>query len=378
MSKGTSAKTTMLEHSQAKVELYGRYLSVYLNILSRVPSTNKIYVFDLLCGEGIYENDVEGSPLIALKSIKNHYFSHNQTCPNITVWFNDNGLSEIEKGVYKTERVKALCSQKFIPDNVTIEFYQEDFEKIYLRALQNVRLSPRSKGLFFIDPYGYKAVKPQHIRNILDSGNTEVILFLPASHMYRFAKKSMETSFPGSEPLREFLIELFQPNDFNFISVYDFIDQVKERFRNYLSQKDIFVDTFTLERDKQNVYCLFFFTSHIRGFEKMLETKWKLDGAQGRGFTLEQSLPLFRGVEGTDYPNKLFEFIRKNKHRTNAELYRFSLSNGFLPKHTNEILKNWKEKNSLEVFPLDSHDKPIRGFYISYKPARLVGFRVIT
>jgi len=136
------------------------------------------------------------------------------------------------------------------------------------------------------------------------------------------------------------------------------------------------VDTFILERDKQNVYCLFFFTSHIKGFEKMLETKWKMDTAQGRGFTLEKTLPLFAGIEGSNYPQKLMDFICKGKYRTNEDIYIFGLLNGYLPTHTTQVLKKWKkEQPHFEVFPLEGDNSPVRGFYIDSKPKRLVGMR---
>ena len=376
MNQRINPKTVMLEHSQAKVELYGRYLSIYLNILSRVPKVDRVYIFDLLCGEGVYENEVEGSPCIALNSIRVHYFSHNQTCPRVTIWFNDNGLSQIDEGIYKVERVERLCEERFIPPGVNIEYYREHFDVIYSEALKKVQSIWNTKGLFFIDPYGYKDVRPQHIRKILEGGNTEVLLFLPIAQMYRFAEKSTKTSFSGGEPLRGFLIELFQSTDVRFNSVHDFVNQIKDRFRNYLSSQRIFVDTFTLERDKQNVYCLFFFTSHIKGFEKMLETKWKMDTVQGRGFILEKTLPLFDGIDGSDYPRNLMEFVKDSQYRTNEDLYLFGLLNGYLPKHTNQVLKKWKkELPNFEVFPLDNDDNFIKGFYINSKPKRRVGFR---
>ena len=81
-----SSKTIMLEHSKAKVELYGRYLARYLNILGQVSAIESIYIFDLFCGEGIYEYNSKGSPIIALETINNHYFSRKQRCPKIELW----------------------------------------------------------------------------------------------------------------------------------------------------------------------------------------------------------------------------------------------------------------------------------------------------
>ena len=93
-------KTNLLEHSEAKVKLYGKYLAVYLSIMHHVQYVKQVFVFDLFCGEGIYENDAKGSPIIALDTIRNHYFANQKRCPNMTLWFNDNGISEIERGIY--------------------------------------------------------------------------------------------------------------------------------------------------------------------------------------------------------------------------------------------------------------------------------------
>ncbi len=186
--KNANPKTSLLEHSKAKVELYGRYLSIYLNVLHRAGFVKEIFVFDLFCGEGIYENNGKGSPIIALDCIRNHYYSNNNSIPNMTVWFNDNGYSEIEPGIYKADRVQKLSVSIFKPNNVKVEYYKENYEDIYPKAIDLVSRAKGAKGLFFIDPFGYKAIKPDDIRKMLDKGGTDVFLWLPIAQMYRFAE----------------------------------------------------------------------------------------------------------------------------------------------------------------------------------------------
>src|SRR6187397_1696551 len=106
MAKMKESQLIMLEHSKAKVELYGRYLSIYLNVISRAPFIKKIFLFDLFAGEGKYLNNEKGSPIVTMECIKNHYYSNNETCPNIDVFLNDNEKSEIEPELYKIERIK--------------------------------------------------------------------------------------------------------------------------------------------------------------------------------------------------------------------------------------------------------------------------------
>jgi len=205
-------KTNLLEHSEAKLKLYDTYLAKYLNILARNRYVERIFIFDLLCGEGMYSNKAKGSPVIALETIKDHYYSNNHSCPNLTVWFNDISRSEIEQGVSKIDRVKRFAEKIYRPQNVTVEFFQEDYESLYSKAIKLVNSTSRAKGLFFIDPYGYKAIRPEDIRKMLAGNNTEVLLWLPTSFMYRFANSVTRSDFRGGEPLREFIFALFGEN----------------------------------------------------------------------------------------------------------------------------------------------------------------------
>lgn len=363
-------KTHLLEHSEAKLKLYDTYLAKYLNILARTPYVEKIFIFDLLCGEGIYEKGEKGSPIMALETIKDHYYSNNRSCPNITIWFNDIGQSEIEHNVSKIDRVKSFGEKIYRPQNVNAEFFQEDYQSLYTKATQLVNDTYRAKGLFFIDPYGYKAIKPEDIRNMLEGNNTEVLLWLPASFMYRFANTVTKSDFKGGEPLKEFILALFGKNPPTFKSVYDFIEQVTGSFRAYLRELGIFVDSFSLERGGGNVYCLFFFTSHIKGYETMLATKWDMDENRGKGHTINKTQS-FSEIQLSGYPQKLKSFISSAEFRTNGEIYKFGLENGFLPKHSKSVLDEIKE--SLELLSLD--DKSVAGYYIGNKD-RKIGVKI--
>jgi three-Cys-motif partner protein len=127
---GTKNGTTLEEHSKAKIELYQRYLSIYLNVISRSEYITKIHLFDLFAGEGEYESKEKGSPLVAIQSIKNHYFSNGKTCPNIDVYFNDDGQSEIEVGKSKIDRIKSLVEKEFVPTNVNVHYDQTAYSDI--------------------------------------------------------------------------------------------------------------------------------------------------------------------------------------------------------------------------------------------------------
>ena len=117
-----NSQTNLYDHSEAKVTLYSNYLSIYLNVL-RHAKMKTIYLYDLFCGEGIYEDGGKGSPIVALECIKNHYYANGQTCPNIRVTFNDSEKSKIEPGKWKSERVQEQAQGIFVPDTVKVVSY---------------------------------------------------------------------------------------------------------------------------------------------------------------------------------------------------------------------------------------------------------------
>lgn len=102
------SQSSMFEHSEAKVRLLDLYIRKYLNILSRAKGNEKVNLYDLFCGEGIYENGGEGSPIIFLKAIKDIYYRNQasgQKIIQVDCVFND-----LE--TWKTEKVKSIIEIK--------------------------------------------------------------------------------------------------------------------------------------------------------------------------------------------------------------------------------------------------------------------------
>ncbi len=93
-------KTNLLNHSEAKVRLLGEYLKRYLNIICNDGYTNRIKVYDMFCGEGLYENGGEGSPLVAMRQIKDIHFiniAKSANIPKIDCNFNDIQGNKVKK-----------------------------------------------------------------------------------------------------------------------------------------------------------------------------------------------------------------------------------------------------------------------------------------
>lgn len=232
MTKSDSSRTRMYEHSKAKVLLYGKYLSIYLNVLGKVPYVNKIYLYDLFAGEGEYGEGEFGSPVITLNCIKNHYFSNGKSCKDIQIMINDFGYSEIEPQKLKVDRIKEITAGIFKPTNLEITYNNEEYNSLLPKVITELdNLKDFERALLFIDPWGYKNIRPQELKEIFKSSRVGIILFLPISFMYRFSEKALFDDFPAGKALEMFLLELFQVEIPNTSNPTKFIIDIRDKFK---------------------------------------------------------------------------------------------------------------------------------------------------
>ncbi len=367
--KKTDAKTTMLLHSEAKVDFFRKYLERYIRILALSDQFREINIFDVFCGTGVYDNGKKGSPLAAFEVIKEFREQHPEAnSVAINLYVNDSASNKVDavKTYIDAENVN-FCN---------VEYSSKRADEVLTEIGDT--LSQQGRGchnLMFIDPYGYKEIDRAALERLLANGRTEVILFLPISHMQRFTAKAVESDEAPYIPLKRFVASYFpsdHPIHSSTLSTNEYIAAVKAalRFGRYYST------SFVIERDSSNQYAVFFITSHIYGYEKILEVKWRMDEEEGRGFSQPDPNPtikLFAAEEKelakqenyTRLEKLLADFLREP--RTNRELYEWTLGQEFLPKHTNEVLKRLQGLGDLEVTDAQT-GKPVRkgSFYLTW------------
>lgn len=368
MKKPTNSKNTMFAHSEAKVEFYKKYLERYLRILYLAPSIEEINIFDVFCGTGIYDNGKKGSPIVAFDAIKKLRDEYGYT-KKINLIVND------------SHEKKVSTVQEYIDSNnqgyCSVTYHNQPAELMFVEMIQWISKQSRSsRNLVFIDPYGYKEISKSTLQRLMVSEKTELILFLPISHMQRFTQTALVSEEKPYEPLKKFVNSFFQddhPIRKQTVSAVDYVNHLKEA----LTFGKYFSTSYLIERDGSSYYALFFISPHIYGIETILKVKWDLDEEGGKGFKQPDKNPVFSlfadqykelaDSENYDRLERVLKFWLKTP-KTNWELYEIILRNEFLPKHANEIFKNWQETlKSFKVTEIDT-DKPARkgSFYINY------------
>lgn len=362
-------------HSKAKVEFYKTYLERYVAILCQSQYIHHVRIYDVFCGMGIYEDGGKGSPVVAYDTIKGIYEAHNIT--------ND---TEIELVVNDKSESRIAKVKEYIDSNkhsyCTVRPYNYDIGQLLEIIIPEIDNTPSdTRNLVFIDPYGYKDIKKELLLELMKNGRTEVILFLPISHMQRFTNVAIqdEESITQYEPLREFVFSFFPDADHpirqNTVRAIDYINYVANalKFNN-----KFFATSYFIERDKANYFALFFMSSNIFGFEKILETKWKLDEEHGGGFRLpekEQTIDMFADEFALETKNENARRLRNileealKSPKTNNDIYELVVRNEFLPKHANEVLKELQNTNpKFSVIDITTGKKARKNaFYLTYK-----------
>lgn len=368
----------MLPHSEAKLSLYQQYLEKYLNILCLSDNISHIHIYDVFCGEGFYQNEKEGSPILAYKCIKNvqcvHLASGKQLKP-ISLLCNDydaNSISKVESCL-KNEDADSI--------NCKISYYNLPSTQMFDKIIQQINTQQRSeRNLIFIDPYGYKDIHKNDIYRLLNNRKTEILLFLPISFIYRFTDISLtDTENPKYNKIRDFISEFFNRshpiNNAICENAFELIQYIKQALE---FNQEYYTTYYYIERSKSNYFALFFITSNLLGLEKVLESKWDLDELNGEGFnyiSIEDENPLFASQIKEEKKvaniNNLVSLIKKYISQTtvdNKMLYEYILRNDFLPKHANIVLKMLQENSEVLVWDIEKDQKSRKGsFYLSYR-----------
>lgn len=350
----TNAKDIVLPHSQAKLDLYENYLLHFLRVLGLTPYVNKINLFDIYCGIGVYMDGNVGSPLITSKCIKvtNEIVKQlGKSLKPISVSIND-----YEK--HKIDNVEAILIADKI-ENCTYNFFNMDADEMLDKVSTEVNsFSATERSLVFIDPYGYSQIHRDKIFNLIKNEHTEIILFLPVMQMYRF--KDIALNDPNRacyEDLRKFIFSFFPANhkilNDKIENVFEFINEIKEALS---FEGKFYTCSHYIERGKGNYYALFFITSNIYGLDKMVEAKWKLDPIKGKGFTQKKAPSLFDNhFEEVDYnreldflKTKILEVLKKGILSNNA-IYKLTLQNEFRPTHAKKALEGLINSKRVET-----------------------------
>lgn len=250
---------TIKPHTLLKLKVLEKYLDAYTEIMGRVFESIAFIDAYAGCGKCKDSNNKEydGSPIIMAKAVNRILSIERGKCNKAKYYANDideKNCIQLEENLSFFRNITNISSKE---------------AKIFISECL-LKICPQYRSaLFFIDPFNYSILK-EDIENIFNTCEqyfnkcqSEVILFLPISNVYRF-KTNNE-----------------YPSIVKFVESYGINpeedknpDKFMERIRQALAGNDKYCASVKL-KDGANTYALFFIGKHIYGVDKFMEARDK-------------------------------------------------------------------------------------------------------
>lgn len=327
-------------HTRDKLELYKQYLTRYLLIMNRQSDYDKINIYDIFAGSGIYGNSQDGSAAIAAKMIDETLKSSNK---DISLFLNEYERKNYEKlkqhlEGYSFSTFTNLSADKFIST-----------------------LSPQTPEgaieFFFIDPYGYTQISQNNYNFLFQRKRCEYLIFMPIRHIHRFV--GGEEVLPS---IRRFIEDMNIDRKAleNSTSINDFSRIINRGLEITSGKKFCLYKILENKNNNTNKYGLYFISDHIRGAEKFLESIKKLD-------SMKNTQTEFGFIKERDIREKIYEITKSGKI-SNVNLYQEGVRRGIFPSDMNAELRKLEDEGKIIV---EGEERQRRGFYMNNEKVKI-------
>ncbi|MDP8205605.1 MAG: three-Cys-motif partner protein TcmP [Candidatus Electryonea clarkiae] len=342
MSQPKSVTWKLDPHTKAKHEILQRYLGAWYPILC---NTNERVIFiDGFSGPGIYSGGEPGSPIIALRAAIEHLANLQN---ELIFRFYDDIL----------ERVKCLeeeISKLEIPPNYNVVAEHGKFSDKILKPLEYLesQVNKPIPTFVFIDPFGFKDVRFDIIRRLLNLQKCEVLINFNISGM----RRNIDHDDPKT---KEHVHNYFDDNDiFEVIDKYGYKENILRTFyQKKLEDEAQFVRYFGMEnRTGITVYYLFFASNNSLGHKKMKEAMWRSDPTGEYRFSdrtdENQTIMLIEETVTSNLSTILLNEFKSFGYIDSEEITKYvDDKTPFLEKHKNITLREMENEVRIVVLP---------------------------
>lgn len=340
------------ESTIAKLEIFEDYAQAWIPTFV-MQGTPTICIFDFFAGTGYDKNGVAGSPIRILQKIKEQVIPIFQKKVKVKVYFN-----EFKKKNFRL--LKQACSD-YLEENdhvgraIEIEYFNEDFEDLFLKLLPTINDFP---SLVYLDQNGIKFLSEKYFLELEKTKQTDFLYFVSASHFWRF----------GS--VEEFKMHLdidmneAKKNPYKFIH-RSIIKQLKEKLPADTKLK---LYPFSIKKIA-NIHGIIFGASHPRAVDKFLSIAWKRNKINGEAnFDIDDDELKNQGLLFGNPPLTKIEAFQKNVREkilskeitNNFQLFNHALNEAHTGMHAAKVVLDMKKQNEVTFegrSPLVTYEK---------------------
>ena len=355
--------------TNCKLDIFEKYTQEWLPVMI-MSKYSHCCIYDMFAGPGFDLSGQAGSPIRILTQILAQAQNIIDRKQVVGLWFNeaDNEKFEALKTncsifIEENELLKALQASSLLKINITQCRFEDIFEEQILPALR------RCPSLLFLDQNGVK-----HLNKF------EQLVKIPRLDFLYFVSSSYYVRFGDTEAYQN--VVRVDMSEIRISNYKDIHESLTNELRGLIPPySDMRIYPFSIKKDT-NIYGIVFGSSNILGVDKFLRTTWKINPINGSAnFDIEDDsgkiqMDLFEGKLPTKiekFQSDLKRAILNGEISTNAQAYIFTIGNGHIPPHANEIIKQMKKNKLIDYKSMT----PAVNYDNVYKHKNIVTYQVL-
>lgn len=344
-------------HTLVKHAILKKYLNAWFPILTSPGGFPRVFFIDGFAGSGIYEDGSKGSPIIAIEAALNQ---PRQITKELNFIF-------IERDKERAATLDAEVRKLQNPTNFHYFVRRADFTQKMPEVINHYKTSSQgfSGAFVFIDPFGYKGIPIDLIKDIMKNRSCEVLITFMYDEINRFL------SVEESDSCRD---DLFGTTD--WVNAEQERDPKKRRqILHDLYQKQLkeyaniqYVRSFQMINIRNTTdFYLFFGTNNPEGLREMKRAMWKADESGSYHFSDNTNPNQTVMFSEPDY-DELKKILKKQfsgKEVALSEVERFVLEETPFRDDAHlkrPVLTPMEQNQEIQVFEPDGTSRKSRGF----------------
>jgi three-Cys-motif partner protein len=265
MSKVLGTVWDLESHTAKKHEILRRYFQAWLPILAH--GNNRLLYIDAFAGPGEYSKGEDGSPLVILKSARDHVLKFTAELLCVFIESDDDRYHHL---VEVLDRIKPT-----LPNNIKFRHLPGKFNDQLTQIFPTMEEQRKHRApiLAFVDPFGFSQTPFSTIAKLMKYPKSEVLVNFMYEEINRFLgvpefAQHFDAQF-GTPEWRE-VAKISAPVERLFF--------IHDLYLKQLRTVAKYVRGF-LMRNKNDTpdYFLFFATNSLEGLESMKQAMWKVD-----------------------------------------------------------------------------------------------------
>lgn len=354
-----------------KLEIFEDYAQAWIPTFVMQPRFSEIHIFDFFSGPGYDSNNIGGSPIRILTKIIEQLGNILMTKTKIVLHFNE--FEPNRKAQKKFELLKKNC-EDFILQNpkfkyfLTVNYYNEDAEILFFKLIPTIKEYP---SLVYLDQNGVKFISQEYIDELEKLNTTDFIYFVSSSFFRRYGM---------TEEFRKALeIDIKEIESEEYRNMHRLVfNKINSRLRQ---NSELKLFPFSIKKTR-NIYGIIFGAKNYAAVDKFLKIAWKRNSLNGEAdFDIDEDagkiqLDMFEGQKLTKvekFKNELETKLLEKNTVTNKNVLMYAYSNGHIPEHAVDLLKQMRKQGKLEY----EGKSPFLNYENVFRKDNIVTYKII-